>query len=370
MSGKRRICTHPGCESTTVGRRLCRRHYQVAWKAGELGAHQKLPPRPRKRTICPPEHKHAQSSTCYIQHQCRCDECCTAHNAREQSRRKLKAYGRFDTGLVDAGPVREHLLMLGEFGLGYKRVAALAGLGTTPVRTLIWGRSEPGHRYGEMQKRVKRETAEKILCIRPEIHMLAGGTSIPARGAHRRVQALVARGWSMSKIAERIGWTRANFGRMMQSDKVSVTTHRAIAALYAELWDQAPPEESQRDKIAASRARKHAAARNWAPPLAWDDIDLDDAPDIGDPDEQCEADEVAVELAVSGVRVKLRNPERREVVRRLHQERLSDSQIAARGGMAERTVVRIRGELDLPAWTIAEQKAGTAEPRSARRAAA
>lgn len=265
MTGKPRACTSSGCGARTVARRLCRAHYQAAWKAGELGSYEKLPTRPRlrDRTICPPDHKHANATTCFIQHQCRCDPCMDHNTAREARRKKDIAYGRYDSGLVDAAPVREHLLMLGEFGLGYKRVAALAGLGITPVRTLIWGRQDPGPRKGEMQKRVSKRTAERILAVRPSVDHLAGGASVPARGAHRRVQALVARGWSLSKIARNIGWSGENFSAMMLRDSISASTYRAIADLYKTLWDVAPPEETHRDKIAASRARRHASDRGW-----------------------------------------------------------------------------------------------------------
>src|SRR5690606_30501206 len=140
--------------------------------------------------ICPPEHKHSESGTCYVHHRCRCTDCSAAIVAAETRRRKDKAYGRYDTGLVDVTEVREHVLMLVEFGIGYKRVAMLAGYrSSTPVRTIIWGRQDPGPRFGEMQKRVKRETAEKILAIQPVIENLAPGQSIPATGTHRRIQA-------------------------------------------------------------------------------------------------------------------------------------------------------------------------------------
>jgi hypothetical protein len=56
---------------------------------------------------------------------------------------------------------------------------------------------------------------------------------------------------------------------------------------------------------------------------------------------------VAVELALSGVAVKLSREERLEVVRRGVELRLSDRAIAVLAGVADRTVWRIRGELGL-----------------------
>lgn len=373
MAGKPQVCTHVGCVKATVARRLCRAHYQAAWKAGELGAYAKVATRPRlrDRKVCPPEHKHAGATTCFIQHQCRCDPCMDWNNERELRRQREIAYGRYDSGLVDVTRVREHVLMLSEYGIGYKRLAKLAGFrSSTPVRTIIWGRQEPGPRYGEMQKRIKRETAEKVLRVRPQIELLAGGQTIPSRGAQRRVQALVTRGWSMAKIAGRLGIDPTNFSGLMQRDRVLVSTHRAIAELYEELWDQAPPEVTQRDKIAASRARRYAEARGLVPPLAWDDIDMDHGPDLGVPgDDVAEViDEVAVELASSGLRVRLSPAERRAAVQRLHADRMGDPAIADRLGLTDRTVLRIRAELGLQPWTLTEQRAGVHAPRAGRAA--
>jgi AraC-like DNA-binding protein len=293
MTGKPQTCTHQCCTRKPVARRLCNAHYQAAWKAGELTAHAKLPPREKKHDyVCPDDHRHAARSTCFIQHQCRCTPCVEAHNARERNRKKQKAYGRFDTGLVDVAPVREHVLRLGEFGIGYKRVAQLAGFkSSTPVRTIIWGRQDPGPRFGEMQKRVKRETAEKILAIQPVIENLAPGQKVPAAGAHRRIQALVVAGWSMSRIAQRLGVSPANFSALMRRDMVLVSTWVAARDLFAELWDQEPPRAEWRDKIAFSRARHYGESRGWLPALAWDDIDNDPAPATTEVSEQTKAEQ-------------------------------------------------------------------------------
>lgn len=353
---KRRRCSREGCDGPVVGRRLCRRHYQAAWKAGEF-AGVPLPPHPRPEgaVICPPEHKHDETGTCYVIHKCRCDPCRAGRARRERTRKRLKAYGRYDSGLVDVEPVREHMMLLAEFGLGYKRVARLAGVGVTAARTILWGRQEPGRRKGELQKRIKRDTAEKILAVKPDFGSLAGGAVIPARGVHRRVQALVAIGWSQSKLCDHLGWDRGNWSLMMKRPGVMVRTHREVAALFDELWDQLPPRDTHRDKIAFSRAKKHAKDRRWLPPLAWDDIDNDVEPPVAEAEEGA-IDEMAVDLACMGERVRLTPLERREVVRRLNAAKLSDPAIAERAHVEPRTVLRIRQELGLAAAVGADRQ--------------
>jgi len=349
----RRHCTRPGCTDRVVGRKLCRRHYQQAWKAGEF-VNAPLPPRVPGRTVCAADHKHAESSTCYIQHQCRCVPCQEHHSQMTSRRNRLKAYGRFDTGLVDAEPVREHMMLLGEFGLGYKRVASLAGIGVTAGRTLIWGRQETGPRYGELQKRVKRETAEAILSVKPDISNLAGRAPVPARGTHRRIQALVAMGWSQSKLADRLGMEISNFQTMLYKQQaVSAGRHRQVEALFNQLWNMAPAHDAWHDKAAYSRTLNFAKAHRWLPPMAWDDIDNDVEPPVPE-GEQGAVDEMAVELALMGERVRLSSAERREAVTRAHAKRWSDSHTAEMLGCNERTVLRIRQELELQAFGQAE----------------
>lgn len=341
-------CTHEGCTQPSTARRLCRKHYVQAWRAGQIGQHQKLPSRVSNPTICPPEHTHGKTGTCYAHHQCRCRDCSTARSERDRQRRKLKAYGRFDAGLVDAAPVREHLLFLSEQGMGYKRVARVAGVSTTVVRTIIWGRQDPGPRKGELSKRVRRETAAAILGVQPDVATLAGGALIDARGVRRRLQALVARGWSQSKLADRLGVQVSNFGNLLTQERVSVRTHRAVAALYDELWNVEPPNEKWHDKAAFVRSIRYAKARQWLPPLAWDDIDSDPEPPVVDAPEAV-VDDVAVQLACAGERVRLTRAERREAVRVLHGRGLSDSKIGALLGVRPETAFRIRKELNLAA---------------------
>lgn len=277
------VCTHQGCANRSVARRLCRAHYQQAWKAGELSTHEKLPPREPNPTICPPEHKHDGSLVCYNLHQCRCRPCSAHRMKAEERRRKDKAYGRYDTGLVDVAPVREHVLMLGEFGIGYKRVAQLAGFkSSTPVRTIIWGRQDPGARFGEMQKRVKRETAERILAVEPLLEYLGARQPVKAGPFVRRLKALVALGWSQSKIADALGFTRGNFRFIREYDRagshrhrvvMGAATARAIVALYDDWSNRQPPETNQRERIAASRARRYAREQGWPLPMDWEAVD-------------------------------------------------------------------------------------------------
>lgn len=98
-----------------------------------------------------------------------------------------------------------------------------------------------------------------------------------AVGATRRVQALVALGWPQVELCRRTGISRGAMSHIARGNVAR--TSRVRARLIAELYEQLSmtPGPSQ-------HAREHAAARGWAPPLAWDDdtIDEPDArPDTG-----------------------------------------------------------------------------------------
>jgi transcriptional regulator with XRE-family HTH domain len=263
-------------------------------------------------------------------------------------------YGRYDNGLTDAEPVREHLRYLQNSGLGWKRIATLSGVGKTAIESLIYGRkgSTTDPRKGEVLMRTTRTKAAAILAVKPDLALLAGGASISARGTHRRIQALVSRGWSQSKLSALVGMDPSNFWGLMRREKVSVTTHRVVAEIYDRLWNEEPPKAEWRDKIAYSRSISYAKQRRWLPPLAWDDIDTDTEPPVQD--EIGGIDVMAVELAMSGERMRLSPPERREAITRLHAHRWSDQRIAEQIGVAPRTVWRIRQELGLEAFEQSE----------------
>jgi transcriptional regulator with XRE-family HTH domain len=200
---------------------------------------------------------------------CRCEACRKANRSSENERNRQIAYGRWQP-YTDAEPVREHLRVLAAAGMGWKRAAALSGVSTGAVSKLLYG--GPGDR--PPTRRVRPATAAAILAVRPALDTLAGGAETDATGTLRRVRALVARGWSQARIARQLGVGPANLGDMLyRRQAVTAATARAVRDLYARLEQQAPPEGTHREKIAASRARNYAAERGWPPPLAWDAID-------------------------------------------------------------------------------------------------
>ncbi|MCH8613436.1 helix-turn-helix domain-containing protein [Arsenicicoccus dermatophilus] len=224
-------------------------------------------------------HQHG-THACYVLDRCRCQPCRAAAAEYERKRVRRNAYGR--ANLIDAGPVRDHVHALQAAGLGRRRIAELAGVSSSVLTNLLYPTADR-----EQSSRVTRATAEKVLAVRAAPAAAAAGARVSSVGTRRRLQALVAVGWSQAKLAERLGVTRSAINHIVAgaSGHVTNATAQAVICLYDELWDQAPPQGNHRDRIAASRTRSYAKARGWAPPLAWDDDAIDDpsaTADLGD----------------------------------------------------------------------------------------
>ena len=207
----------------------------------------------------------------YHLEKCRCPACTQAACDYENNRYRAIAYGRWHP-FVDAEPVRQHIRALGEFGIGWIRAAKLAGVSTGGVSKILYGDRPRGL---APTKRVRPETALKILAVEPTLANVGARTPIDGTGTRRRLQALVAMGWTQSELARRLDMNRANFGRTIVNALVEAGTAQATLALYDELWRLNPVENG----VPAHRAeasRRLARERSWAPVGAWDDDQIDD----------------------------------------------------------------------------------------------
>jgi hypothetical protein len=266
--------------------------------------------------------------------------CCFAVSCTQKRNEAIAA----GTWRADTGPVRLHVRSLMVAGMGYKRVAALAGVAESTVSRILYGRRDRGT---PPPKTIRYDLAQKLLAVELD---LAPGTNIEASGTVRRGQALHALGYTLTEIAERIGWTVQNFcgilhrGAVPYALTVTVRTAQDVGRVYDELAMHRPTGP------AADAAREHARRAGWFPPLAWDDDTIDDpnaqpcmAPPVdgSDPD----VNEVEIQRAVAGFEAQLTWREKLEVVRRVP-ERPSE-ELAALLGVAVKSLSTMRS-LHLP----------------------
>lgn len=137
---------------------------------------------------------------------------------------------------------------------------------------------------------------------------------VPAVGYRRRLRALQALGWSYTRLAPLLGCNTSTLHARTEATTVSRANHERMVEVYDRLSMTTPIGTH------VERDRRRAQAKGWAPPLAWDDDSLDD-PDAqpyrgrtrGANPELQRVDEVVVERALNGERVRANIAERSEV---------------------------------------------------------
>lgn len=202
-------------------------------------------------------HRHG-TSLAYKLDRCRCVPCNDANVLEAALRRRAKAYGRYDNGRVDATATREHLRVLLAAGFTLHAIRGIAKVNRSILERVLDG-----------QPRVLQTTETKILAIRPDLILYAPDHMyVDALGTSRRLQALVAIGYSPAMLEARL--PSIYFGRALSNEgRISAGFARHVRAVYDELWGY--PREGKE----AEKARKLAIDNLWAPPLSWDDDTID-----------------------------------------------------------------------------------------------
>lgn len=215
---------------------------------------------------------HHETLTCYTDYRCRRPACVDRYNAWSRGRERAIADGTWQP-LLDAEPVRLHLLALHAAGITIHRVATLTGMTHRSVR------SYTQHDYGHVaprRRRITREVAERILAINPAEHTPG---YVDPLGSRRRVEALAAIGWPSIHLARKAGIHPSNRTTILAGPTMRGSTAQRIADAYDELKRARPARHGVR-KGSMSRARKQARDLRWPPPKYWDETGAIDDPDF------------------------------------------------------------------------------------------
>lgn len=160
-------------------------------------------------------------------------------------------------GHIPAAPVLEHLHKLYARGLTQTTIADLAGIDRTTLQGLGKWTEAAG-----VQKRV----AQAITSIEIPEKFTTGKRSIPNVGTRRRLQALMAAGWSQQVLAEKFGRSTASIYEWMHNTSVFGETAARVEQVFDELCMVPGPSK---------RVANIAKRNGWAPPMAWDDNTID-----------------------------------------------------------------------------------------------
>lgn len=261
------------------------------------------------RTPQPCRHPRAQhvhgTSACYVHDVCRCVACATAHSQYEATRARLKAYGRWHP-FVDAGSARDHIQALTCAGMGLKRIAEVSGMSPAQLSKVLNGSP------GGPRAQIRGSTQARILAVQVD---LAAGARVDGTGTARRLQALVALGWSQVQLAARLGVAPTNLTPLIHCGRrsVVVATAQAVTVLYDELSMTLPPQITVEQQRSVARAQGTARRRGWVPPLAWEEEALDDPaarPHTGAPQTSSRdlVDDVVVQRRLDGQQTRYLTP--------------------------------------------------------------
>ena len=160
--------------------------------------------------------RHEPARRCYTICKCRCPDCREAHRQYAAMYSRRKAYGV--NVFVDTAPVVEHLERLAAAGIGWKRVADLAGVSRSSLWKVRNGRS----------KKMRPDTARAVLQVKPS---LADGARIPAGQYKAALTALQRRGWTKTDLGR---WVHANpdaHALQLDRDNITVANAKRIVAL-------------------------------------------------------------------------------------------------------------------------------------------
>lgn len=159
----------------------------------------------------------------YVVEKCRCDEC---RRACSEYQRELNA--RIAPAYVLAQPAREHVEHLMSLGMGFKRVAEVAGVAPSAVAALLYGK-KVGKKHRPPTRRIRPETAAALLAVDFDPN---DGALVDATEMWRQVEEMVAAGIPRTRVAERAGVALHNF--YDKGGKVTAARAKSVAEMYAE----------------------------------------------------------------------------------------------------------------------------------------
>ncbi|WP_193613134.1 helix-turn-helix domain-containing protein [Nocardioides lijunqiniae] len=165
--------------------------------------------------------------------------------------------------LTDPTTVRLHIATLQGAGWSMRAIAAEAGTSPTTISRYM----------SNSAAKVSKLIVERVMSVDPSLVPSKASTQttepfVPRTGTVRRIQALMAMGYSHTDLAAR-GIDSRNLLNQ-QGRWVTRTTHDQVAQKYRQLCRRPGPTE---------RSIREAAKRGYLGPAAWDDIDRDPEPD-------------------------------------------------------------------------------------------
>lgn len=162
--------------------------------------------------------------------------------------------------LVDTAEAVSHIRALRRQGIGYKTIAAAAGIARGVLLRII---------SGDIRS-TRRAAADRILAVSSSIR--APGAKVDAKATWVLIDRMIAAGFTKGRIARALGSKHPAL--QLRRDTVLASTHRRVAQLYEAAWQHSsrlqeldprerPPLTNEPQAIPLSK-RDPAIARRWA----------------------------------------------------------------------------------------------------------
>ena len=205
--------------------------------------------------------------TCYI------DDCERPHHGQGlckyhyniQRKAALKT-GKWENVLVDATPFKKRIREFLELGYNYSMLQALTGIDRSTMLRAVNGDFQTV--IADNIERLERVPLLPLYLLwRTDIGV---DYRVPSYLSSRRIRALMAKGYTTTRIAEESGLHRQTIGRLAHRevpDTVMRSNLVGIVEAYERLWDQEPPMPYRHSDL--TRYQK------WPLPMEWDDDEID-----------------------------------------------------------------------------------------------
>ncbi len=161
---------------------------------------------------------------------------------------------------VDPGPAAAFVRDLHAQGVAYTAIAQAAGISKSMIHDLLHGGR--GVILRATERRIMAVDVDALRTSTVRVHVDSTGTT-------RRIRAMAANGHSFRAMAEALEVSYQHVSELANGKRPGVT--RALADRTRALYDawSMTLGPSERNRMRAVRER-------WAPPMAWEYVDMDD----------------------------------------------------------------------------------------------
>ncbi|BAD58890.1 hypothetical protein [Nocardia farcinica] len=178
----------------------------------------------------------------------------------EYKRRKVRLLreAKGIPSLVDIEPLRDHLRWLSSLGFSDDALGRGCGLSHNAIRRIRL--DDVGQRHVQITRAARIRTLTHVPVP------AQADTWVPALGAIRRIHALQAIGYTTRDLADYLNTPQQGVSQITKRTRIYGSTWLRVRDVYDELSGTPGPSRT---------GEKKARDRGFAPPIAWEDVDID-----------------------------------------------------------------------------------------------